>query len=282
MTFDETIVAFSDPLTEPLAVLEQMLEDWDAMAPGCRALLTAYADGSDTSEQTERALFYVVHALGEKGDTASFPAICRLLEDAEQSDLLFGDTVATTLPCILISTYNGDPAPLQRLVELETPEDVVRGESLIVLAYLTRTKHLTDAWMTAYLTGLLDQLQPQAEHFVWFAWVRAVAALGYAGQAAQAEALFTKGFIDPDLMLPKEFWEDLRETQADPAAMSATSWNAIGPLEDAVGELQAFEEGYDDQPEPQQPITNPLRSIGRNDPCPCGSGKKYKKCCLAA
>jgi len=19
---------------------------------------------------------------------------------------------------------------------------------------------------------------------------------------------------------------------------------------------------------------------GRNDPCPCGSGKKYKKCCL--
>ena len=22
------------------------------------------------------------------------------------------------------------------------------------------------------------------------------------------------------------------------------------------------------------------RKIGRNDPCPCGSGKKYKKCCL--
>lgn len=22
--------------------------------------------------------------------------------------------------------------------------------------------------------------------------------------------------------------------------------------------------------------------VGRNDACPCGSGKKYKKCCLAA
>jgi len=22
--------------------------------------------------------------------------------------------------------------------------------------------------------------------------------------------------------------------------------------------------------------------IGRNSPCPCGSGKKYKKCCLVA
>ncbi len=29
---------------------------------------------------------------------------------------------------------------------------------------------------------------------------------------------------------------------------------------------------------PQQPITSD--KIGRNDPCPCGSGKKYKKCCM--
>ncbi|RWC27534.1 MAG: hypothetical protein EOS27_21370 [Mesorhizobium sp.] len=29
------------------------------------------------------------------------------------------------------------------------------------------------------------------------------------------------------------------------------------------------------------PVTNPLRDVGRNDPCPCGSGKKFKKCCLA-
>src|ERR1700733_6046571 len=25
-----------------------------------------------------------------------------------------------------------------------------------------------------------------------------------------------------------------------------------------------------------------MAKIGRNDPCPCGSGKKYKKCCLAS
>ena len=23
-----------------------------------------------------------------------------------------------------------------------------------------------------------------------------------------------------------------------------------------------------------------MRKAGRNDPCPCGSGKKYKRCCL--
>ncbi|HAW62285.1 MAG TPA: zinc chelation protein SecC [Pseudomonas sp.] len=27
-----------------------------------------------------------------------------------------------------------------------------------------------------------------------------------------------------------------------------------------------------------EPVRNPLKDVGRNDPCPCGSQKKYKKC----
>ena len=30
----------------------------------------------------------------------------------------------------------------------------------------------------------------------------------------------------------------------------------------------------------QRPHVLPAPKIGRNDPCPCGSGKKYKRCCL--
>ena len=34
---------------------------------------------------------------------------------------------------------------------------------------------------------------------------------------------------------------------------------------------------------PQQPVAavRAGNKVGRNDPCPCGSGKKYKKCCGA-
>ena len=28
----------------------------------------------------------------------------------------------------------------------------------------------------------------------------------------------------------------------------------------------------------QAPVRNPTREVGRNDPCPCGSGQKFKKC----
>jgi uncharacterized protein YecA (UPF0149 family) len=38
--------------------------------------------------------------------------------------------------------------------------------------------------------------------------------------------------------------------------------------------------GEDDEPlpEPVEPV-HAEKAPGRNDPCPCGSGKKYKQCC---
>ena len=29
-----------------------------------------------------------------------------------------------------------------------------------------------------------------------------------------------------------------------------------------------------------QPILNSIIKVGRNEKCPCASGKKYKKCCI--
>ncbi len=40
-----------------------------------------------------------------------------------------------------------------------------------------------------------------------------------------------------------------------------------GALDDADGEA-----------EEQRPFTRQGRKVGRNEPCPCGSGKKYKQC----
>lgn len=34
-----------------------------------------------------------------------------------------------------------------------------------------------------------------------------------------------------------------------------------------------------DEWNPNEPVRNTMPRVGRNDPCPCGSGKKYKQCC---
>ena len=46
----------------------------------------------------------------------------------------------------------------------------------------------------------------------------------------------------------------------------------------------ALQDSHEDEDYPdldfQEPYARPEPKVGRNDPCPCGSGKKYKKCCL--
>ncbi len=39
-------------------------------------------------------------------------------------------------------------------------------------------------------------------------------------------------------------------------------------------------EGNESVPEKLEPIRNKGQRVGRNDPCPCGSGKKFKNCCM--
>ena len=67
--------------------------------------------------------------------------------------------------------------------------------------------------------------------------------------------------------------------------------NEFAAFEDTIEELSsryAFS-ADDDEAEDDwapasgasEPAINPFKGVGRNDPCPCGSGKKFKKCCLA-
>ena len=45
-------------------------------------------------------------------------------------------------------------------------------------------------------------------------------------------------------------------------------------------ERQILRESRGENGEPEKPTTAKKGDeVGRNDPCPCGSGKKYKKCC---
>jgi preprotein translocase subunit SecA len=52
-------------------------------------------------------------------------------------------------------------------------------------------------------------------------------------------------------------------------------------VEEVSGEQQLAgnENNVQEQQQNSQPIINQNKEVGRNDPCPCGSGKKYKKCC---
>jgi hypothetical protein len=72
------------------------------------------------------------------------------------------------------------------------------------------------------------------------------------------EYLASQGFDDDDL-------DDLDDDNA--------FYTEVDDLEDDDNDDSLL-------PFAQKAIEKKSRKIGRNDPCPCGSGKKYKKCCL--
>jgi len=82
---------------------------------------------------------------------------------------------------------------------------------------------------------------------------------------------------------PEERVCDVEEVEAafadgtDAPAWSdfADPWNFYDPAEMDLREAKWAEE------EASTPYVRETPKIGRNDPCPCGSGKKYKRCCGA-
>jgi uncharacterized protein len=68
--------------------------------------------------------------------------------------------------------------------------------------------------------------------------------------------------------------------KGEPEEIAAAREDALGWLGLAVHEISEHWRTRTRQMDPGK--IDPFRKTGRNDPCPCGSGKKYKKCCLDA
>ena len=116
----------------------------------------------------------------------------------------------------------------------------------------------------------------------WYGWESAIALLGLRDLAPRVEAARRDGRLLEDLSDPEAFAELMAAAEAapdDPARFDELGLFAFGS---AAGELETVLALSEDESEPGEPLRNPLRDVGRNDPCPCGSGKKFKKCCLQA
>ncbi|MFA5689285.1 MAG: preprotein translocase subunit SecA [Kiritimatiellales bacterium] len=83
----------------------------------------------------------------------------------------------------------------------------------------------------------------------------------------------------------QSFWQSLNKmmvsnrTQQDASALAAARQHAA--LQGRAAPGHNAPPGAGAPPVPQ-PIRRADKQVGRNDPCPCGSGKKYKKCCGAS
>ncbi|MBV8662544.1 MAG: DUF1186 domain-containing protein [Hyphomicrobiales bacterium] len=289
MNVDEALRQFSEGDDFPAAAMQWALDNWSEASPRFIARLRAYAAGGNRSSEAMDAVFTILHLCGEKQEERAYAPLCQIIANDEAIEELLGDAVTETLTGILIGVYDGDIEPLKQAIEAEKGDEFARSAALEALAYLVRTKGaLSDDDMRAYLRVLRREAKPRGDSFLWTTWAATAANLGYDDLRLDVATLNKDGWIGEFEFTLEDFDRHSRAAREDEAGLGGFEADDVRPFANTVETLASWAaptgdewEDEDDGDPFRGPVINPFRDVGRNDPCPCGSGKKYKKCCLA-
>jgi hypothetical protein len=250
---------------------------------------------SSSDDQDVSAFLFTFFLLGEWGEQRAYRPLTSLLHrDETELDYLIGDAVTEGAARIIAAVFDGDLQPI--LEVLEDPEAYVFARSQMIDALVTIAGTHVDcatqvtAWFERFFETDFDK-----PDVLWDSWSFAVAELALAHLEPQVREAFERGYIDPMSTTFEHFQRDL--TNAIETGQS--SWyhrsRTTKPIDSAVEELSqwyCFSDKYLKGVDAKRassipfldsfgdPFFNDGPKVGRNDPCPCGSGKKYKKCCL--
>ena len=258
--------------------------------------IETYLARGPASRPERTPLFFIFHLLGEWREKAAYRPLARLLRlPADEIDTMFGDGITSTSHRVMAAIVDGDPSPLCEIFLDPHAEQFIRSRMCEALAMVTLRGELDRAAAGRILRDAFMEMQPQAQNFVWFGWQSAIAMLGLSDLKTLVKKAFDRGFIDSHVLEFDHFEQDLRrgiEGLGEPWRSDDHEYTLFGDTIDELSGWYCFTEQYrKDQARwrrqaeadrtRSQRIENPFKCVGRNDPCPCGSGKKFKKCCLA-
>ncbi len=291
----------------PRQALEQAMSQPEQITPALLEILEYACTHLDQIAQQEdyMAHTYAMFLLAQFREPRAYPLIADFFSMAGEAVYdLTGDVVTEDLARILASVCAGDTSRIAQLVENPQADEYVRGSALEACVVLVTQGIRTRDDVLRYFQDLFHGKLPRTPSHVWSALVNCSADLQLVElqadiQQAFADDLVDDGFVEPEwvairlAMKPAEVFQEL---QQDPH---------YHLVENVVKEMEwwaSFQSPPLPLEKPKAPSSKPVQAplkemlpalpkalptlppktavkVGRNDPCPCGSGKKYKKCC---
>ena len=217
----------------------------------------------------------------------------------EIAEDLFGDFSGENLGRAIASVCDGDLAPIKSLAENRQVNVLwVRNAALDALTTRCLEGDADAPEVAAYMeqlgaregSALRALAEAERDHTFLSCIVCSLCDIGPAPALASIREWYADELVD-------EMVTDFNDVTMAAQSSTANSWqrrlqNGKGYVRDAISEMDhwvCFDETRDaDTYDPDEfqydgmalPYLRETPKIGRNDPCPCGSGKKYKKCCL--
>ena len=244
------------------------------------------------------AFVFIFFLLAEWRETQAYRPLASLLRrDPEFLDALLGDSITEASARVMAGVFDGDLQPMFDILLDDDADGFVRGEMFDTLVIVALENPALRPQITQFLIDFLDLTGTITGEEVWWAWAECIAALGLANMETAVRAVFDSSLITPDHSRLEDFTERLQATvdAGRPDWFTDISSNTL--ITDTIAELEPWycftpeylskkAEGRLNVLSSLMPRSgDPFNSVvtgktGRNDPCPCGSGKKFKKCCL--
>ncbi len=282
----------------PMEAMRAAIDQREAITPELLKILESVAaDPAEwvaTRKNNELPLF-ASHLLAQFRDKAAYPLLVKIVSAPGEIPFdLFGDTITEGLCQLLASVYDGNPTLLHGLIENEQINEYVRSAALDAFLVLEHTGLMPRDAVIDYFRSLFHGRLQRIPSYAWSSLVCDVADLPAPELLEEVRQAYADGFVDAEVADLPSIERDLRHLKARGLERRRLITDAIAEMEGwACYHLEDSEPetspkcdlparrplAKDDSPEgPTQPYIREPK-VGRNDPCPCGSGKKYKKCC---
>ena len=235
---------------------------------------------------------YAMYLLAEFREKKAFPRLVALLQLPEEYlDFLVGDTLTEGFSRFLLCTY--DEENLHLLLDVIEDQDCYEWARVMAIeAYglLYMNGFVVQEGFVSYLRDLIYNKLPSDDCQVFTAIAGCIIDCRLYQMIPDARFLYEDDRVDEmmngkyDSFLDFMFNEyKLEKTYIDDTIAEMEWWACFKkesmeelPKKDFKELFQKFREAEKAQ---SQISEQKKQKTGRNDPCPCGSGKKYKKCC---
>ena len=296
MTPDEIMCDLSRDDMFPKTAMAAAAMNREAVLPDFMSVLLRLAIKplSEVENADVWALLPVSHLLAEWRETTACGAFLQILRRPERDvDEILGDSVADWTPRIVAGVFDGEISPIFEAIEDRNACDFARSGIFIALVLIAEEHPHHRPEIKAFVRKFCTSNRRKSPD-VLMGWMEAVIDLGLEDMRETVRALFDRDLIPPEFCTYSDFDEALQQALA--TGERCEWWSrGRGLITDAITELSHWhcysEKFFEEQRRyklrhvlqaPRSTGSGMYRAakIGRNDPCPCGSGKKYKKCCL--
>jgi uncharacterized protein len=292
----------------PVEAIRAAEADRAAVIPAFLQAVEQYVSGDEAARAKPWPIFFIFHLLGSWREKPAYRPLARLLNlPADDLDRVLGGAITENTHRVMAAVFDGDPQPLYDVILNENADEFARSRMLEVLAMVALRGELAREEVEQFLHASFTKFQAEPGSFVWNGWQSAVAILRLEEMKPLVKQAFDEQWIDPSLMEYRHFLADFQIAVERPDAPfeSPEEYTLFGDTVEELSTWYCFSAKYQEEkrryeedekraaekrkigPRPlwgsdRGQAFNPFKDVGRNDPCPCGSGKKFKKCCLDA